>query len=115
MKNFLKGIFGEKEDIEVIVPVDGGELVRKFARATGRVQGVGFRYFVQQESRQLHVTGWVRNETDGSVTMELQGTTEQLDELITRIKKGNGFCKVESLAEENRDVAEGENKFGIKY
>ena len=41
--------------------------VRYFGRATGRVQGVGFRMFVQQHASELGLTGWVRNMEDGSV------------------------------------------------
>ena len=95
--------------------MDTTDKIRKFARAKGRVQGVGFRYFVQTEAKKLKVTGWVKNENDGSVTMELQGTIEQLDALESQIKKGNGFAKVNQFDSENISVVTGENQFAIHY
>ena len=49
------------------------EMIRFFGRATGRVQGVGFRFFVQQNALEIGLTGWVRNMEDGSVEMEVHG------------------------------------------
>ena len=51
------------------------KIVRKAGRAKGRVQQVGFRVFVRNSARDCGVTGWVKNMSDGSVTMELQGGT----------------------------------------
>lgn len=53
---------------------------------TGRVQGVGFRATAQHLAAMLGVTGWVRNEPDGSVTMEAQGERDQLESLIVRLE-----------------------------
>ena len=61
------------------------ENVRFFARAEGRVQGVGFRFFVQQNALELGLCGWVRNMEDGSVTMEVQGQAEAVEALWNRI------------------------------
>ena len=55
------------------------EDVRRLAlRFTGEVQGVGFRWTSQRLANRLGLTGWVRNEWDGSVSMELQGTNDQI-------------------------------------
>ena len=91
------------------------EIVRYFGRATGRVQGVGFRYFVQQNARELRVTGWVKNMDDGSVTMELQGTQDLIDEMEKRILKGNYFVQVKNLELELREPVENEKLFDIRY
>ncbi len=91
------------------------DIVRFFCRATGRVQGVGFRYFVQQNAIELKMTGWVRNMDDGSVTMELQGTRNQVDELEKRILKGNYFVHVKELKLEQREPVEKEKLFDIRY
>ena len=90
-------------------------VVRYFGRATGRVQGVGFRYFVQQNARELRVTGWVKNMEDGSVTMELQGTQEMIDEMEERIRKGNYFIQVKNLEFESREPVEKEKIFDIRH
>ncbi len=114
MKDFLKTFFGNAEE-DTVAPVASGEAIRKSVTVTGRVQGVGFRYFVRQEAHALGISGWVMNLNDGSVTMEIQSTPEILDKLIARLKKGNGFSKIIQLKEYEVPVIEGENKFGIKY
>ncbi len=72
-------------------------LVRCRVRATGRVQGVGFRYFAYMEAVHLGVTGYAYNQSDGSVELELQGRTSAVAALLMKIRKGNGFMRVEDL------------------
>ena len=90
------------------------EIVRRAGRAVGRVQGVGFRMFVRREATLRGVTGWVKNISDGSVAMELQGESSIVDELIARIKRGRGRINVTSLDVAELPVAEGEIKFVIR-
>ena len=89
--------------------------IRKAGRAEGRVQGVGFRFFVQSNAKALGLTGWVKNMSDGSVTMELQGEPQTIERLIAKIKKGNDWIKVTNFEESDLPVVKGENKFAIKY
>ena len=56
--------------------------IRKHIYFYGRVQGVGFRYYAVQKANQLGLTGWVRNLSDGSVEMEVEGQEELIDQLI---------------------------------
>jgi acylphosphatase len=55
---------------------------------TGRVQGVGFRYYMEYKARQFHITGWVRNRRDGSVEAMIQGTLENVEAMIARAHRG---------------------------
>ena len=89
--------------------------VRYFGKATGRVQGVGFRMFIQQHATELGVTGWVRNREDGSVHMEIQGTPEAVDKLSVLMREGNYFIKVKELTFEERPVEADETRFIIRY
>ena len=91
------------------------EMIRFFGRATGRVQGVGFRFFVQQNALEIGLTGWVRNMEDGAVTMEIQGTQPQVDAFEQRIRKGNYFIKVKEFAMESKALQEDEKGFNIAY
>jgi len=61
-------------------------VIREHIRFTGRVQGVGFRYTCASLAQRLGITGWVRNDPDGAVTGEFQGTEGDLEALITNLK-----------------------------
>lgn len=52
----------------------------------GRVQGVGFRYRAVDAARKIGLTGWVRNEYDGTVQMEAQGTPEKINALVKAMR-----------------------------
>ena len=58
------------------------------ATIRGRVQGVGFRYFVIRRATELHLTGWVANAADGSVRVVAEGDTAGLDELEGHLRAG---------------------------
>ncbi len=63
----------------------------------GRVQGVGFRFFVQRSAHSLRLTGWVRNLPDDSVEAVAEGAEEALREFVGRLKQGPAFAQVEDL------------------
>lgn len=60
-------------------------MLRLHIRFAGRVQGVGFRMTAQAVAESLNLTGWVRNEPDGSVSLELQGPDPIVRDALTRI------------------------------
>ena len=61
------------------------EMIRKHILFYGRVQGGGFRYHATYKASLLGLTGWVRNLEDGSVEMEVQGSPDQINELILHL------------------------------
>ena len=63
-------------------------LVRLEATVRGRVQGVGYRYFVLRRARTLGLTGWVANERDGSVRMVAEGSKHAIDRLHNALRDG---------------------------
>ncbi len=83
--------------------------------AKGRVQGVGFRYFVQSTAIKGNLLGWVRNLNNGDVEIEIQGLDGFIDDFYKIIKKGNFFSKVEELIIEEIEVDVDCNKFKVKY
>lgn len=115
MRDFFKNLFSRDNEHEKVEPLDIENAVRKEITVAGRVQGVGFRFFTQQTAANLRITGWVKNQTDGTVIMEVQGTPQQLDNLMTRLKQGNGYSKVTQIKIEDLEVDKEENKFGIRY
>lgn len=68
--------------------------VRKHIVFYGRVQGVGFRYTAKHLAQSLGLTGWVRNDSEGTVTMEVQGRETLINKLLTGLNGGH-FISIE--------------------
>ncbi|HTC76129.1 MAG TPA: acylphosphatase [Edaphobacter sp.] len=73
----------------------------------GRVQGVGFRWFVQREAAEIGLRGWVRNTEDGHVEVVAAGTPEELAELKDALRKGSRGSRVDAVLEEELAESEG--------
>ena len=86
------------------------DLIREHIVFYGWVQGVGFRYRASHAAEYYGATGWVRNEFDGSVAMEIQGTEEQIDNVIMAIERGT-YVKIESMDVKTIPVVEDEYGF----
>ena len=71
-------------------------MVRRHIVFTGSVQGVGFRWRARQAAALYDCTGWCRNEWDGAVTMEIQGSEEAVDRVIQSLESGR-FIWIESM------------------
>ena len=63
--------------------------VRRHFSISGQVQGVGFRYRARYAAQALELTGWVENEDDGSVTLEVQGDPDKFPELFAMIQRSD--------------------------
>jgi acylphosphatase len=70
---------------------------------SGRVQGVGYRYFAERSAHETGVTGWARNLDDGRVEVHANGTAERLEDFEARLRQGPHFSDVRSV--ESSDVA----------
>lgn len=79
---------------------------------TGRVQGVGFRWFAREEAQALGVSGWARNREDGTVELEAEGEPGALEAFIARLKDGNPAARVDGVARRELPPA-GEKGFRI--
>lgn len=74
----------------------------------GRVQGVGFRWFVHREASELQLRGWVRNTEDGDVEVVATGQPDDLNDLRTSLRAGPRGSRVDRLIEHTLDEAEAE-------
>ena len=80
----------------------------------GRVQGVGFRWFVEREAQILQIAGWVRNDPDGSVEVLAIGTPEQLAGLRSRLQEGPRAARVDDVEESEAEPVAGLNSFQVR-
>jgi acylphosphatase len=74
----------------------GAQVARRFV-VSGMVQGVGFRAFAERSARQIGVTGWARNQDDGGVEVQANGTVEQLDDFEARLRQGPRWAQVRAV------------------
>ena len=72
----------------------------------GRVQGVGFRWFVHREASELDLRGWVRNTEDGDVEVVASGNPDDLAELRASLRRGPRGSRVDRLVEHYLDESE---------
>ena len=72
-------------------------MIRKHAVIRGRVQGVGFRFITSSIAIKYDLTGWVRNDYDGSVELEVQGPEHRVDLFLEEVKQGNRFARVDTM------------------
>lgn len=87
---------------------------REAIRFEGSVQGVGFRYRMSQLARHYDVTGWVRNEYDRSVSAELQGRREAIDEIIARLRE-DSYIYLDRVSRQKLELNEEERTFSVRY
>jgi acylphosphatase len=89
------------------------KLARKY-EISGRVQGVGFRFFVERWAHQLGLRGYVKNRGDGSVEVYAIGEAESLEELKLHLAEGPRSARVSSLKESDEPVRKGYSNFQIE-
>lgn len=83
-------------------------------RVLGRVQGVGYRWFVKEAAARHRVAGWVRNALDGSVEGEAQGPVPALDGFLKELKAGHPWAAVENTETQEMLDQENSEEFYIK-
>ena len=80
----------------------------------GRVQGVGFRFQLVEEAEELGVTGWVRNEPDGSVAGHFEGDADAVEAMVDWCREGPGPARVQRVARRDGAVT-GARSFEVRY
>ena len=80
------------------MPIQREPIKSVFIRVGGRVQGVGFRYFVQHKAEELQIYGWVRNSPEGTVELEAEGEPEKMAKFIGWIKIGPARAIIQTFS-----------------
>ena len=81
----------------------------------GRVQGVGYRFFTRRTALELGIKGYVRNLPDGTVEVVAQGSREQIEKFIDKLREGPPLAIVEDIELEELPEGESFDDFEIRY
>ena len=109
LKYFLSDEYEIEEEDEM-----SKETIREHICFFGTVQGVGFRFQAMMAADALGLTGWVKNEADGSVTMEIQGSKEEIDAALEMIDNSR-YIHIEKITRDQIPVDEYESRFSADY
>lgn len=90
-----------------------GDIVRYRYTMIGDVQGVGLRYRASHAAYALRLTGWIRNEFDDSVTLEIQGTEEEIGKFFEFILSGH-YVAISGIEREKLDTDPDETGFRVR-
>lgn len=89
-------------------------MIRQKVHFLGFVQGVGFRFTIARHAAPLKITGWVKNEYDGTVSAELQGEKKNIDLLLDKMTHER-FIRISRMDIQDIPVVEGEKSFRTDY
>lgn len=84
-------------------------------KISGRVQGVGFRYFVYQKAKEFGIKGWVKNSVDGGVLVMVQCDTTEIDIFIDYLRIGPTRSRVDKISKHKMELLVDFDNFSIKY
>ena len=90
-------------------------IVRKTITVSGRVQGVGYRYFARDLAEDLGLTGWVRNAPMRTVEIEVQGTDEDVEDFCRKLRDGPPLARVTDIKITELSALLKESGFDIAY
>lgn len=85
------------------------------ATISGRVQGVSFRYYTQKEAQRLQLTGWVRNQPDGSVMTTAEGSEDALQRFVQFLHQGPAAARVSQVTTVWQEASGEFSQFEIRY
>lgn len=104
-------LFKKKEKIKRELP---SGTIRKEFHFEGNVQNIGFRFEVQSHAKPLGITGYAKNNDDGSVTAQLQGNLEDINRVISDLQNIDRI-QIDSMTEKDIPLDYYENNFYILY
>ncbi len=84
-------------------------------RIHGKVQGVGYRFYVTRVARRLDLKGWIRNLRDGSVESMVEGEKEKIDEWIDDVREGPRYAEITKIDQETRSFTGQLSDFDVQF
>lgn len=104
-------LFKKKEKIKKELPPG---IIRKEFHFEGNVQNIGFRFEIQSHAKPLGITGYAKNNDDGSVTAQLQGSLEDINRVILSLQNIDRI-QIDFISEKDLPLDYYENDFSIIY
>ena len=89
--------------------------IRRAATVRGLVQGVSFRWYTRQEAQRLGLTGWVRNEPNGTLSLEAQGPEDDVEALLAWVHHGPPHARVTAVEVDDVTPSADEVDFRIRH
>lgn len=89
-------------------------MIARHVHVTGRVQGVFFRAWTQEQAQRLGVNGWVRNCPDGSVEAHLEGSESAIQHITERMRKGPSDAQVDEVQVSDAEL-DGFTRFEVRH
>lgn len=89
------------------------KVIRKQIVFSGHVQGVGFRFRANYIANSLSITGWVKNQWDGTVKMEVQGTEEQINKMLVMINQ-SPYIRIDRIESKEVEIEMSEYGFHVR-
>ena len=99
----------------VQVTIEVNQKMQFYVLISGKVQGVGFRNFTQLNAKQLGINGYAKNLANGKVEVVAEGDKAQLDALVTLLRRGPRYARVDLLEIDERPFTGEYQSFGIRY
>ena len=90
-------------------------MVQYEIKITGRVQGVGFRYFVQKRATEFGIKGWVKNSRDGGVQVMAQGDFKAMETFLDHLRIGPSMARVIKVEKNKMPELEDFSDFRVLY
>lgn len=90
-------------------------MVQYEIKIKGNVQGVGFRFFVQQKANETGISGWVKNLMDGAVLVMALGEETDMKTFIDYLSRGPALARVDEVLKNRMNISSGFSGFRVKY
>jgi acylphosphatase len=90
-------------------------MIQNEIKVTGRVQGVGFRFFTEHNAKLLNIKGWVKNTRDGGVLAIAQGSSENMKLFLEKLRTGPPLSRVDKLDVVRNNILEEFSNFRIEF
>lgn len=104
-----------KESLTTKTVENSNQKIRLHILISGRVQGIGFRFFTRRHALSLGITGYVKNLVNGKVKVVAEGKESDMEEFVNKLKRGPSWAMVTDIKIDRREYKGIFKRFSIEY